>query len=824
MQDAFELARRCITPSYIQSFFTGRPVDIRQDELWTTNPLRNDKTIGSFHVNLNTGCWVDHADGSGGDFIDLYSKVNAITPLEAAKKIANIQEVITQYFTENHLEYLNKYMNSSFLTEKYGQPVTGWKYEDSNGVWLCVIRYEKDGKKSIIPFTIVDGKIKATNNYHDNRKLFNINKLKKGDKVLIVEGEKCASVNIDGYILITWLGGTGQVKKSNWKVFKNYDVTIWHDNDEPGEKARDYIKSELPNAKLIKVENKPEGWDIADAEKEGIDLVKFIEDSIIIEETEIEPEFEQQNDSEMFRFLGYDDTNHYFLSYRSNTIEKISKGSVSKQRLIELAPLCYWQFKYPAKSQDGVDWTVAMDDIINCSSRLGFFNIMKVRGVGIWKNNEKIIINDGNKCIDKNGNRADTKKSENFYVRSNKIMNKYDMKRISTNEEGKELYNLIEAQRWENSLDIFSIMGWSLIAPYAGILSWRPHIWITGESGGGKSFILENMVVPLVGAYSFTGNGSDTVPGIMRSIEKDPIPVIKDEMEVSELNIDGKGKIEKMLEMMRNASCDSSAVTTMGRAGGGTDTYITRSCFCFASIMSGTTKESQENRIAMCRLKRVSDVNEKIENTKKYSHVMLNYDKYRNRMLYEIDNVIENIKILKKILTEITGNMRLSEVYAPLIAACYAVMEGGIIESGKEIHFKSVCEKLFKNKLKNEISLKDENRVLDIIFEHIIREGQETFTIGGLLNNEYLSDEEVNILGKYGIKKQEINGEMHLIICKNHSQISEMLKKTNYDRKYHDILKRHAAYSFERKIRFEGIPKYAIGLKWSGLPFSEVDI
>lgn len=817
MQDAFELARRNITPSYIMQFFTGRPQEVKSDELWTTNPLRADKSIGSFHVNLTTGYWVDHADGSGGDFIDLFAKYNNITTLEAAKKIAGIQEVQTEYFTKNHLEYLNKYMKSSFLTEKHGQPCMGWKYEDSNGVWLCVIRYEKDGKKSIIPFTIVDGKIKAANNYKENRKLYNINKLKKGDKVLIVEGEKCASVKVEGYTVLTWLGGCDQVKKTNFKVLKNYDVTIWHDNDEPGEKARDYIKTQLPEAKLMKIENKKEKWDIADAEQEGINIVEFIKNNIIVEEKEPE--------TESFRFLGYDDTHHYFLSYRSNTIEKIAKGSIAKMRLLELASLSYWMYKYPASSKggDGVDWTIAQDDIINTSSKCGFFDHMKVRGVGIWKEGKDIVINDGNKCYDENGNRSDLKNAVNFYVRSNKIMNSYDMNNLATNDEAKDLYHLIESQEFETTLDVFSLMGWSLISPFAGILAWRPHIWLTGESGGGKSFILENIVIPLVGTYSFTGNGSDTVPGIMRSVEKDPIPVIKDEMEVSELNLDGRQKIEKMLEMMRNASCDSSAKTTMARAGGGTDTYIVRSCFCFASIMSGTTKESQENRIAMCRLKKVEDVKRKIENTKKYSHVMMNYDKYRNRMMSEIHNVIENITIIKKIIIKVTGNMRMAEVYAPLISAVYAVMTGGVCEGEKLLETEVVCEKLFKHIVGKE-NMRDENRVLDVIFEHIVREGYESYSIGGMLNNEFIGNETNYILERHGIKKMEFDGELYLIICKNHTQISGILKNTNYNVKYHDVLKRHSGYAFEKKIRFEGIPKYAIGLKWSALPFSEVDL
>jgi hypothetical protein len=51
------------------------------------NPTRDDKTLGSFRVKLNSGLWKDFATGDGGDIIKLYAYLNGLSDYEAALKI-----------------------------------------------------------------------------------------------------------------------------------------------------------------------------------------------------------------------------------------------------------------------------------------------------------------------------------------------------------------------------------------------------------------------------------------------------------------------------------------------------------------------------------------------------------------------------------------------------------------------------------------------------------------------------------------------------------------------------------------------------------------
>ena len=60
----------------------------RGNEWCALNPTRADRHIGSFSVNLRTGCWGDFATGdAGGDPISLYAYLNGLKQGDAARAI-----------------------------------------------------------------------------------------------------------------------------------------------------------------------------------------------------------------------------------------------------------------------------------------------------------------------------------------------------------------------------------------------------------------------------------------------------------------------------------------------------------------------------------------------------------------------------------------------------------------------------------------------------------------------------------------------------------------------------------------------------------------
>ena len=54
------------------------------------NPTRNDRSLGSFRINLNSGRWADFATGDrGGDPVSLYAYLNGLRQTEAARQLGD---------------------------------------------------------------------------------------------------------------------------------------------------------------------------------------------------------------------------------------------------------------------------------------------------------------------------------------------------------------------------------------------------------------------------------------------------------------------------------------------------------------------------------------------------------------------------------------------------------------------------------------------------------------------------------------------------------------------------------------------------------------
>ena len=301
-QSIYKKAEAKITPQLIESYFPGGKW--RNEEYIVNSPLRNDNNPGSFSIR-NNGLFYDFATNDKGNFITLVSRAKGITPLEAAKEIAGddyhfetnnnkksngkSKPTAVIPFPESSIDDLKEYVNEEWCVQKWGTPKEYYVYRTTEGPWMITVRFETETGKNTIPFYYtIENKWKAARpTIKGEYPLYGIEKLKPGDNVLIVEGEKCGNVHVEGYISLSWLGGANQAHLSDFTLLQSHNVVIWPDNDGPGYEAAHYIKSLLPNAKILKIINRPEKWDIADAQKEGIDLVTFLRECPVDNHTEL---------------------------------------------------------------------------------------------------------------------------------------------------------------------------------------------------------------------------------------------------------------------------------------------------------------------------------------------------------------------------------------------------------------------------------------------------------------------------------------------------------------------------------------------------------
>ena len=379
MASIFETAREAVSSSLIKSYFPNG--DERGDEYWITSPFRHDdKNNNNFSINLDTGFyfdWADSSDNGKGDFIKLVSLTQNCTLKEAAEKIAResgkyIDEpkpkrkkkelpdpVIIPENKETEKSFFNR-VTEKFFLDKFGTPKKAFKYRDIDGKWLfTVCRFEKevDGKKTKNPILFYLGTDKKWYmKWHEKLQpfsLYGVEKLKKHPTlpVLIVEGEKCADVEVKGYNLLSWLGGTKNLNKTDFSILKDREVFIWPDCDsqkkengdyipetrQPGLSAALQIKTKIGHGKILDIYKKwplgtvKSGYDIADFVEDGKDPIEFIENNTpeldveliprAIEEAFVDDYFGENNlTMENGRHYEYLEKKHYWRKASSDDI------------------------------------------------------------------------------------------------------------------------------------------------------------------------------------------------------------------------------------------------------------------------------------------------------------------------------------------------------------------------------------------------------------------------------------------------------------------------------------------------------------------------
>ena len=169
-------------------------------------------------------------------------------------------------------------------------------YTDSNGVVLVSVRkyYEQDTTGGIVRDS--SGKPKKQFRQFMNgrqgipepRPLYNIPNILEADKVIWVEGEKCAdALNDLGYVATCTIGGAGMLSentayKFDFTPLSGKELILWPDNDEAGKKLAQIVEAQAKQAGvkstlMLKIPStKSDKWDAADAVDEDFDIDKMI--------------------------------------------------------------------------------------------------------------------------------------------------------------------------------------------------------------------------------------------------------------------------------------------------------------------------------------------------------------------------------------------------------------------------------------------------------------------------------------------------------------------------------------------------------------------
>lgn len=300
-----------------------------------------------------------------------------------------------------------------------------------------------------------------------------------------------------------------------------------------------------------------------------------------------------------FKALGYYAGKFYFLPRDGGQIvdySAIQLGALSN--LLTLAPLQYWETTYPGE-KSGVKTAWAADALIALCHAEGLFNPRDIRGRGAWHDDGRIVVHRGSSLlVDGVESSLIAIKSRYYYQLEHDLEIPYDAP-LSAEDATRGILAICNNLVWERTQYGNLLAGWLALAPICGVLDWRPHIWITGTRGTGKSYIQDH-IVPMLGRTCVRVQGCSTEAGIRQLLQSDVLSVAFDEAENDTEK--AAANIGRVLELARQASSSDGGVIAKGSANGHAQTYDIRSMFAVSSITVGIQRAADASRVTVMQL------------------------------------------------------------------------------------------------------------------------------------------------------------------------------------------------------------------------------
>lgn len=384
--------------------------------------------------------------------------------------------------------------------------------------------------------------------------------------------------------------------KARWPRIQ---VTVAGDDDrfiepnvgrEKGTKAALAAQGTAVFPRFLSDEGKPTDWNDLHA-REGLDAVR----AQLVEETH-----EQETG---FVPLGYDEATHFFYHVPSKDIVKAS--TFSDIQMFQIAPLAYWEMAYPTK-QGTANMTAARNAIMQASRAVGPFDSSLIRGTGVWIDEARIVVNTGaGLVVDGAPLPLTALKTRHVYVQSRHRIPSLARSPLTPGEGGR-LTTACLALRWKEPHAGYLLAGWLALARVAAALPVRPHVWVTGGKGTGKSTLMEWLVAPALGSPrgKLYLQGGTTEAGIRQTLKASSIPIIFDEFETTASTRD---RIESIIELMRNAWSQTQGFIVKGSAGGHAVEFQLGFAALVSSIRIGLTTDADRSRFSILELDQHGD-------------------------------------------------------------------------------------------------------------------------------------------------------------------------------------------------------------------------
>lgn len=814
----------------------------------------HDEKSPSFDVDPSKGIYKCFGCGASGDAIAFLMESQGMTFHNACREIG-----WNDTSTDIWLDAMPPGPPQGVRHPEFGEPLEWYPYTDGENLRGYTIRFLKpDGKKVVLPYTYkFNGERHAWvfQSFEKPRPMYGLERIHGAHTIVFFEGEKTADhghrlLAQHGYACVSWIGGTSGVRYIDFSPVGGFPVIICPDNDDPGQKAAHYIADTIrPNVASVVITRPIEGKkgaDLADTNWTAEQVIQYLNASAPA--VNLTPDYSElmqsKNDGKSasnmhFRILGFQNADNsmllYFFSNMTRCVFAYSSTQLSTTNLMSLAPLKFWEIEFPGGKTE-FNLKGAQDWLITTAAEVGMFDPTMVRGRGAWIDNNQVVLHSGSYLIvDGEMRQLGGIRSKFVYDRGNNL--NFPTCQPATNRESSRFLELVKNLDWERPVDPYLLAGWCVIAPICGALKWRPHIWLTGPKGSGKSWMFSEVVCRMLGESVLNIEGNTSEAGIRQALQHDAIPVVFDEAEGETKQ--AHDRIQTVLQLARSASSETGAVMIKGSATGAEKSYKIRSCFAFASISVQTKQQSDRSRVSVLSLRKPDPRQAGEERKAKWEafqreHNDIITDEFvkalQSRTIGMIPTILANIKAFTAAAAVELGEQRSGDQVGALLAGAFSLV------SDHELTFDQALEWIRKqdwSEEKNLNSTEDEKALLAFILEESIQAengggGRYTRRLGELvsiaslrvIDDMFTSESANHNLMRYGLKVDRM--EQLLYVSNSDKALVKMLATTQWANNHNKILMRlDGSMAPEKSIRFAGNVSRCVAIPLSQVPFGD---
>jgi hypothetical protein len=350
-------------------------------------------------------------------------------------------------------------------------------------------------------------------------------------------------------------------------------------------------------------------------------------------------------------------------------------GSVplSKAGLQRIAPIGYWEALAPGRF--GTDWDAAISKVRDTAVGLGTFTPDRIRGRGVWLDNDRVIWHLGNR-IEVDGRQlrlTELRDSAYTYASLPALDINPEVPQL-TDVEGTAILDLFTKRlKWGNDGDGLLVAGHTVLGNVCAALDYRPGLQLTGGSGDGKSTTQNKSIAPLQAGLALRTSGA-TEAGIRQTMGIDALPVVIDESEQENAR-----QREGHLHLLRLSFDGQQQVK--GTPGGKSLTYTMRSMITLIGINAAVPNPADRNRLVVIRPRKLQP--EAWREFQLQRDKLITIEAGRRLIRRTVSNLpalLANIKTFTAVLASQKGTDRTHQVIGSLLAGAHHLTSSAVLD------------------------------------------------------------------------------------------------------------------------------------------------